>query len=193
MPPLRSPRRELFCQTVVKNLKNGGNYTDAYRQAGYRGDQRTLEVGASRLMSFDEVQMRIDELTRPAAKKARVSVESLLAELETTITDARAAKQHGTVVQALTLSAKLVGLLRDRLEVGGVGEFDQLETPEAVADAFLVDMEPAEALATLDVLRGLIEQRAGNRAITVQPPMAQDETAAALRELRPSQRNGRAG
>jgi hypothetical protein len=56
-----------------------------------------------------------------------------LSELETTIADARVAKQNAVVVQALTLSAKLVGLLREKIdvnvEVGGTRNeiFDRLE------------------------------------------------------------------
>jgi len=48
--------------------------------------------------------------------------------LETTIHHARADGQHGPAVAALTLSAKLVGLLKDRLEVTNASPFAGLDT-----------------------------------------------------------------
>jgi hypothetical protein len=167
MPPLRNQRRELFCQNVVKNAKNGMNLTEAYRASGYRGEGHVAEVGGSRLMSNVEVRMRVNELTRPAVAKARITVESLLAELETTIVDARGAKQHSVVVRSLELAAKLVGLLRDRVEVGSPSEFAGLETSEQIYRAIVdevFDGDPGAALAALDEMRVGIEACAADRA-----------------------------
>jgi hypothetical protein len=190
MPALRPPRRELFVQNLIKSAKNGMNYTEAYIAAGYKGRGHTAEVGASRLMSRDEVKMRIDELTRPVVRKTRVSIESLLNELEITIQDARADGQHGTVVAALTLSAKLVGLLRDRIEVGRADEFAGLSTEEVV-DKMIEDIGGGSAQKMLDHfdhIRAMIEERAASKAAPVstssssKPTMS--EATAALEKRR---------
>jgi hypothetical protein len=164
---LKNQRRETFCRMIIEAAKRGLPQTWAYEKAGYRADGHSAEVNASRLLNYAEIKARIAELGAPAVRKTRVSIESLLNELETTINDARGDGQHSVVVNALTLSAKLVGLLRDRVEIGGVGEFAACETTEQVVATLLSDQSPAEALAGLDVLRGEIERHAANHATIV--------------------------
>jgi hypothetical protein len=167
MPTLKLPRREQFAQNVAKSPKTGSSLAECYVKAGYAARNHSAEQLGSQLLKNIEVRNRVDEILRPAVAKTRVTVESLIAELETTIGDARAAKQHTVVVNALGLSAKLVGLLRDRVEVGGVGEFDAYDTVEDVVRAFMADRTPTEALAVLDELRAAIEQHAGDSAISL--------------------------
>ena len=94
----------------------------------------------------DDITRRLAELGEPAVKKTQVSVESLLNELETTIHDARAAKQHSVVVNALTLSAKLVGLLREQVEI--VTGFEGVSTVEEIIEKCEAELghEAAETL-----------------------------------------------
>ncbi|MEH2546794.1 hypothetical protein V1283_003439 [Bradyrhizobium sp. AZCC 2262] len=197
MAILKRPRREKFAQNIIKGLKAGGSYTDAYLQAGYRGDGHTAEVGASRLMSQDEIRNRIDELTRPAVRKVGVTVASLLAELATTIEDARRAKQHGTVVAALTLSAKLVGLLKDQVEVGGPGSFDRPSTIEEMI-AELGNGDAATTLLMIDEIvadvRADLQAAAAAHAKIVDAPAPtprRSEAAISLAMLRPTRPNSR--
>jgi hypothetical protein len=143
------------------------NLTRAYIASGYEGRGHVAESGGSRLMSYGEVQMRVDELTRPAVRKTRVTIESLLAELETTIADAREAKQHSVVVRSLELAAKLVGLLKDRVEIGGPSEFAGLQTSEQVYCAVIDNVfngDPAAALAALEEMHAAVEALAAERA-----------------------------
>jgi hypothetical protein len=143
MPALRPHRREVFAHMAIKAAKTGKPQSWAYKQSGYNTDGNSAEAAASRLLSDVKVQMRIDELTRPAVKKTGVSVESLLLQLDETIADARKAKQHSVVVQCLSLSAKLVGLLRDRVEVGSPGDFDHLDAAGAIEQVRLDHGEEA--------------------------------------------------
>ena len=169
MPALRSPKRETFAQNVAKSPKTGKSLTDCYKESGYKGQGHTAEAGASRLGSQGEVNDRIDEIMRPAVTRTRVSIESLLNELETTIQDARADGQHGTVVAVLTLSAKLVGLLKDKIEVGCTDEFAGLSTEEVV-DKMIEHIGGGSAQKLLDhfdKIRALIEQRADSKAAPV--------------------------
>jgi hypothetical protein len=177
---------------IIEAAKRGLPQTWAYEKAGYQADGHSAEVNASRLLNYAEIKARIAELGAPAVRKTRVSIESLLNELEMTINDARGDGQHSVVVNALTLSAKLVGLLRDRVEIGGAGAFDACESTEQVVAALLSDQTPNEALASLDVLRGEIERHAADHAHVVAVdgawPRAPSESAQALALLRPGRR-----
>ena len=143
------------------------NLTRAYIASGYGGRGHVAESGGSRLMSYGEVQMRVDELTRPAVRKARITIESLLAEPEITIADAREAKQHGAVIQALTLAAKVAGFLRERIEVSAVGEFASCHTTDDVARKMLEDWPLDQALRVLDEIRDALVRVASDKARVV--------------------------
>lgn len=184
MPRLKRHRQELFAQAIVKGAKDGVTQRAAYVAAGYKSQGDAIDINASRLIRSDKVQQRMDELTRPAIRKARVSVESLLNELDTTVRDARAAKQHSVVVTALGMMARLVGLLRTELVVGSPSEFRDCETPQHVYDQVCADLgenaakamkllaladdgDPGEALALLDELRARLEDRAAAEALPI--------------------------
>jgi hypothetical protein len=167
MPVLKNPRHELLCQLVPQGAKNGWSQATIYQKAGYRATGHSAEMAASRLMKKDEIRNRINELTAPAARRAGVTTESLLNELETTINDARSDGQHSVVVNALTLSAKLVGLLRDRVEVGTPGSFDACTTEADVVAAFLDGQTVDEALGTLDEMKALIVDYVANHATMI--------------------------
>jgi len=158
MAPLRLPRREKFAQEVAKSPKTGKSITKCYEASGYRSTGNASEVSASRLLSSDQVKGRVDEILRPVVAKTRVTVTSLLNELEQTIGDARAARQHGVVIAALALSAKLVGLLRDQVEIGRPGEFARIQTAEEVLERVRFELGD-KAAAHLEATLSEVEQR----------------------------------
>ena len=187
---MKNPRHELFAQRIATSAKNGLSQGQCYETSGFKTEGRSADACAARLLTVAKVRDRISELVEPAVRKTRVSIESLLDELETTIADARVTKQHSVVIQALTLSAKLVGLLRERVEIGGVGEFSRCESPDDLMRTLLVDMTPAEALASLDDLRARVEVYAANHATLVpgsepqEPGSEGDRSLAAFRRRR---------
>jgi hypothetical protein len=183
MPPLRNPKHELFCQRIATSPKNGLSQGQCYEASGFKTNGRSADACAARLLTEANVRNRISELIEPAVKKARVSIESLLDQLETTITDARATKQHSVVIQALTLSAKLVGLLRERVEIGGPGSFAACESPGDLMQALFADMTPVEALAALDDLRSQVEAFASDAATLVPVAKPQEPGTEAERSL----------
>jgi len=150
MPALKRPRQELFVRNLINGAKKGVTQRQAYIEAGYEARGDYADACASRLASSDKVKARMDEIIRPPLRKSRVTVESLLAELDTTVKDAREAKQHAVVVNALKLMADLLGMLRTQIEVGRVGEFDGL-TPEQVIEQIRDELgeDAAAALAAL--------------------------------------------
>ncbi len=169
MPVLKNLKHETFCQLLLEGTRNGWNAAEAYRRV-YGAEGHAAESAASRLLKNVEVQARIAELRAAVTRKSKVTVESLLAELDATVQAARKAKQFGAVNGALTLIGKLTGLLRDRLEVGGVGEFESCNSSADVIDKMIADAgSPQAALAMFDELRGLVEARAAGRAIDATP------------------------
>jgi hypothetical protein len=191
MPPLKSPRREQFAQEIAKAAKTGKTVTQCYIDSGFQTEGRSAHACSARLLASASVKDRVSEILAPVVKKTRVSIESLLGELETTIADAREAKQHTVVVQALTLSAKLCGMLRERIEVGAVGEFDAVNSVEDVVKLMLRDQTAVEALEVIDILRAEIERAASNGATLVPEParpVPGGEAERSLAYLRPKHR-----
>lgn len=111
MPILRNARHEKFAQALAK----GKNATEAYADAGYKGDR----TAASRLSTNVNVAQRVAELQGRAARKAEVTMESLLSELEEARTLAIAEKQTSAAVSATMGKAKLTGLIVEKREHTG--------------------------------------------------------------------------
>jgi hypothetical protein len=123
---LKNSRHELFAQLVAE----GKSATAAMKEAGYSDGRNSW-----RLMRNEAIRGRIDELLARGAERAEVTVVSLLDELETARQLAMTKGQASAAVQATMGKAKLAGLIVDRREVGGAGEFDHLTDEELVAEA----------------------------------------------------------
>jgi hypothetical protein len=160
MPQLR-PRREAFCQAIIRSAKTGLSIAECYESAGYKTTGHGSEVNASRLLKDAEIRSRLDELSRPIVKKMAFTLETLSAEVAATIKDARAKGQNSVVVRALELGAKLHGLLTERVDVN------------------------VEVGVTRDEILGRLEQRYGHDAISVlRAALAKGDYSAPLIESR---------
>lgn len=111
MPVLPNPRHEAFAQALAQ----GKTAADAYQQAGYRQSRSA----ASRLSTNVNIERRVAELQGRAAKKAEVTIESLLDELEEARAIALKEKQSSAAVSATMGKAKLTGLLIEKREHTG--------------------------------------------------------------------------
>jgi Terminase small subunit len=177
------PRQEKFAQLIAKSPKTGMSITDCYLAAGYKTEGESAHAAASRLLGTVTVKARVDEILRPAVVRTRVSVESLLNELEQTISAARRDGHHGAVVQALTLSAKLVGLLREKVEEGGSG-FALCNDLEEMVNKLLSEMPASDALETLETIKQAILMRAADQATAIPgPPASRVDEVALARDL----------
>ncbi|MET4384358.1 hypothetical protein ABIB73_000093 [Bradyrhizobium sp. F1.4.3] len=170
MAQLRNQRHELFANLIVQAPKSGMSNTACYLACGYNAEGNAAEVAASRLLSSDKIRQRIAELTAPIVKKTRTTVDTLAAQLDEVFAGAAVDKQWGAAGSAAALKAKLLGFMRDKLEVGAPGSFDDLHTVEEVADRMIEDSSsPAAVLEVLDAMRRLVEQRAAGAALNVTP------------------------
>lgn len=73
----------------------------------------------------------------------------------------------GAAGSAAGLKAKLLGFMREKIEIGGVGDFDQCNTIDEIAAKTLDDMPLDVALETHDELRNALLRVAADRALPV--------------------------
>jgi hypothetical protein len=126
VPILKNQRWEIFAQEIAK----GETATKAYITAGFRPSRKN----ASRLKTSEDINARVQELQAVAAHSVSITVESICRELDEANSVARERGQASAMVSASALRAKLAGLMVEKVEVGSPGDFDNLETPEAVAE-----------------------------------------------------------
>jgi hypothetical protein len=183
MPVLKNARHELFAQEVVKAKRDGRTQGDAYHRAGFVSVGNVAEAAASRMLNDPKngTYERVLELLGRGAKRAEVSVESLIDKLEANIIKADKRGQHSAVNGAIGLLATLKGLLINRTEVGNPGDFEGLTSVEAVvnkvrgeagdeaADALILvtTADKHEQLAILDRMRERITTELGDDAMLV--------------------------
>ena len=115
MPDL-SPQRERFAQAVA----SGMNQSDAYRAAyKVRPGTKLVSVNqnASRLMADVNVMSRVAELRAPAAKKATITLESHLADLQRLRNMAVKEKQFAAAITAEVARGKAAGVHIERADI----------------------------------------------------------------------------
>jgi phage terminase small subunit len=127
MAPLRNVKHEKF----VAALLEGKTALDAYEAAGFARD----DGNSARLRRNPKVAERLAELQAEIAGTTKVTVESLIAELEDARIRATDVKQLSASIRAIEGKAKLAGLMveRQKIEVTGGGSYDNCETAEDMA------------------------------------------------------------
>ena len=104
-PRQRYLRHERFAQALAE----GQSATEAYEVAGYTPN----DGNAARMKGNDRVKERIAELQGQGAKRAVVTLESLIAEACDIQAKALGEGKFSAAVSALTVKAKLAGFLTD--------------------------------------------------------------------------------
>lgn len=152
MAVLKNPRYEMF---VREYIRNGGIGGQAYRKVAKRypyqarGVQNdgSYRVVACILRKRPEIQRREQELREQMAKKADITMEKVLTDIQEAMNLARAQAKPNEIVNAAMSQAKLVGLLRDRVETGDVGDFDGMENLSEILEKVAEEAGPEAALA----------------------------------------------
>jgi hypothetical protein len=129
MGPLKNPRHERF----VQRLFEGKSAVDAHEQAGYARD----DGNAARLAANPRIRERLTELQSAIAAENKVTVESLLNELEEARQKATSLDQLSAATAAIMGKAKISGLLINRTEIGAPGDFSKCQSTEEVVDEML--------------------------------------------------------
>lgn len=87
-------------------------------------------------------------------KKSDITLEKVLTDYQHALDLAKGQQKASEIVAAATAQAKLVGLLRERVETGGVGDFGDTNSIADVLELVAKEAGP-EAAMTLAAMFGL--------------------------------------
>lgn len=145
-----SLRHEFFVRAYLQN----GSPTGAYRQTvkrypGHREikNPNTYKVVPFVILKRPEVKRRIEQLRAQMAKRSDITLDKILGDYEYALQLAKENGKPDSIVNAATAQAKLVGLLRERQEIGRPGDFEAMENVSEVLEAVSKEAGPAAALA----------------------------------------------
>lgn len=144
MAPIPNIRHEKFARAYIRKPIAA----QAYLKAGYEPKTRNgLDAAASKLTRHDKVQSRIKELRRQMAARNRITVDSLIEQLDLDRDHARRLDQPATAISATMAAARLTGLLIEKRESGAPGEFAGQRTEMSVLDMVKAELGEGAAAA----------------------------------------------
>lgn len=163
MGQLRNLRHERAVRAYVRLYIEGetqGHIYKAYRTAyPHVTGQDCLYSAASRLFKRPEIQKRISEVTKRLITRMDITEERILTQYNEAYDIAKAQGKSADMVSASTAQAKLVGLLRDRIEAGAPGDFDKLENVSDVLAEVERQAGPEAALLLANAMGYQIESQ----------------------------------
>jgi hypothetical protein len=143
MSALKNPRHEKVAQLVAKGEPGTRAYATIYEQ----NCPRAAGASAARLLADARVAARVVELqeaaTAAVVKEIAYDRAAAMAEAGTALAMALERGQLSAAVAAITLRAKLSGLLIEKAEVKQMNPLDRM-TPEQLAD-LVAKLEKAAA------------------------------------------------
>jgi phage terminase small subunit len=121
MPVALTPKQEKFCLAYIEV----GNASEAYRRSYdcEKSSVDTVNRKAKELLDNGKVAARLEELRAPIVERHKVTIDSLMAELEEARQAALSAEtvQSSAAVSATMGKAKLCGLDKQVIEHTGRG------------------------------------------------------------------------
>lgn len=176
MGVLKNLRYEHFARELIRT---GDNSAEAYRRivhrfprkrTGYTNPNSPKVVGWQ-LRHRPEIKRRYWELREIMAKKSDITIEKVLTDIQEAMNIAKRQDKPNDVINAAMAQAKLVGLLRDRVETGAVGDFDDLENVSDILEKVALEQGPEVALALAKAF-GLAnaDSKDGNELAQAIPP-----------------------
>jgi hypothetical protein len=149
--PIRTTiRQELFLRETMKVT----NATEAWQRVYKTPSRASAKTLASRTLAKPHVKRRYNELLERQMKKSDITVDKVLSDLQWSIDRGKADGKPSDVIAGANAQAKLVGLLRDRVETGTVGEFGDSNSIADVLELVAKEAGP-EAAMTLAAMFGL--------------------------------------
>ena len=144
MPALRLIRHEKFAREYVKNGVAGIAYAKAYDRRHIDG---TAYVNGCRLLKHANINMCLCELRNQAMKRADITIDKILSDYQFALEMGKEQSKPDAIVKAAEAQAKLVGMLRERVEAGNVGDFDSMDTIQEILTSVTEQAGPDAALA----------------------------------------------
>ena len=109
-----TPKQEKFCTAYIET----GNASEAYRRSYRAGKMKpeTVNRNANGLLSDNKITTRLDELRRPAAQAAQVTLTGHLRDLERLRNAAADAQQFSAAISAEVARGKAAGVHVEKSE-----------------------------------------------------------------------------
>lgn len=142
--------QERFAREYVRS---GGKAADAIIKSFGGKSRNAARVAAHRQLKKPHVRRKIEELRQRMAKRSDITIDKVLTDYQLALDIAKSQQKAGDIVSAATAQAKLVGLLRDRVEHGGPGDFDSMENLSDIIEKVSQEVGEEAAQALLKVLR----------------------------------------
>lgn len=127
MPPLSNPKHERFAQELAK----GASPEKAYETAGYKPARQN----AHRMMTNDDILMRVQEIQGRAAVRAEVTVASLIDEAEEVRAQALKDGQYSAAIAAIREKGVLAGVRVEKRENRNTVDPNKMSDDELAAIA----------------------------------------------------------
>lgn len=178
---LKNPRQERFVKLYLMEMANGGSATAAYRKVYTNATGfNCASASAHQLLKLPHIKSRIMEMRMDIKRKADITYEKILTNYEEALKLAKEKGDPANIIAAAREQAKLVGLIIDRKEVGGAGDFENMENISEILEAVAQQVGPEAALALSQAFK-LVSPT----VVTVKAP-ASDEAEALFKAETPT-------
>ena len=143
-------KQEAFCQAIIAGITQTEAYRNSYSTANMKDS--TIREEACILMTTQTIVKRLAELRAPAIKKAGMTLESHLEDLQRLRNMAVKDKQYAAAISAETSRGRAAGFYVDKKEIrtgliDGL-DFEQLKFVDNAIESALRDVPPATAERT---------------------------------------------
>lgn len=109
-------QQEIFCHEIIKGKSQFAAYQVAY-PVSIRWNRALTDSKASLLMDHEKIKARIERLRAPIIRKTLYTALEAHEEAGKAFEGAMGTQQYGAAVAAVTLRAKLHGLITEKREV----------------------------------------------------------------------------
>ncbi len=135
-------RQELFLLETMKTA----NATEAWQRIYGTKRRSSAQALASRTLAKPHVRKRLIQLQERQMKKSEITVEKILSDYQYALELAKGQGKASDITAAATAQAKLVGLLRERVETGMVGDFGDDDSMSEILEKVAKEAGPEAAM-----------------------------------------------
>jgi phage terminase small subunit len=123
-------KQEAFCHAIVQGM----GPSDAYRAAYNAGKMKApgIAVNASKLLADTNVALMIESLRKPVVEALQYDLKAAMLEAADALEVSKSKENGGAMVAAVTLRAKLSGLLVEKKEIK-VTSIQQMDDSQLIA------------------------------------------------------------
>ena len=109
-----TPRREKFAQSIAKGMTRSDAYRASYSAKNMK--DATVVNNSYKLMQFNDILTRIEELRKPVFEAVRITLKSHLDDLQSLRNMAIKKEQYSAAISAEIARGKVSGLYKEAEE-----------------------------------------------------------------------------